>query len=237
MLLRFWTSRIVTIKNVNNPQAKLGLVLEEEVTAPSVPKSDKRVEFGLGFSDELLRTSLMAVWELMRPSWCPSPNADSILRATQDVQRELNADCNLRDLIIIYNVMITASRSNGEDKVELPGWGPEDWVKPGSCLAEVCGLEGHVCGGLDCVKTLEKQHKQLMVLFGNVVMKARTEAELIADCHGGTEVNLVTALGFYSMFSSLESLLNLEHKHEMVTAISVEVFPGVLQTEQKYIGK
>ena len=157
MLLRFWTSRIVTIKNVNNPQAKLGLVLEEEVTAPSVPKSDKRVEFGLGFSDELLRTSLMAVWELMRPSWCPSPNADSILRATQDVQRELNADCNLRDLNIIYNVMITASRSNREDKVELPGWGPEDWVKPGSCLAEVCGLEGHVCGGLDCAKTLEKQ--------------------------------------------------------------------------------
>ena len=87
VLLRFWTSRIVTIKSVNNPQARLGLVLEEEVTAPSVPKSDKRVEFGLGFSDELLRTSLMAVWELMRPSWCPSPNADSILRATQDVQR------------------------------------------------------------------------------------------------------------------------------------------------------
>ena len=72
-------------------------------------------------------------------------------------------------------------------------------------------------------------------------MKARTEAELIADCHGGTKVNLVTALGFYSMFGSLESLLNLEQKHEMVTAISVEVFPGVprsvLQTEQKYIGK
>ena len=183
VLLKFWTSRIVTIKSANNPQTKLGLVLEEDVTAPSVPKSDKRVEFGLGFSDELLRTSLMAVWELMRPSWCPSPNADSILRATQDVQRELNADCNLRDLNLIYNVMITASRSNGEDKVELPGWGPEDWVKPGSCLAEVCGLEGHVCGGLDCVKTLEKQHKQLTVLFGNVVMKARTETELIADCH------------------------------------------------------
>ena len=39
-----------------------------------------------------------------------------------------------------------------------------------------------------------------------------------------TEVNLVTALGFYSMFGSLESLLNLEQKHEM-------------QTEQKHIGK
>ena len=35
------------------------------------------------------------------------------------------------------------------------------------------------------------------------------ETELIADCHGETEVNLVTALGFYSMFGSLESLLKL----------------------------
>ena len=65
----------------------------------------------------------------------------------------------------------------------------------------------------------------------NIVMKAKTETELIADCHGGTEVNLVTALGFYSMFGSLESLLNPEQKHEMVTTISVEVFPGVLQNE------
>ena len=237
LLLRFWTSRIATIKSATNPQTKLGLVLEEKVTAPSVPKSDKRVEFGLGFSDELLRTSLMVMWELMRPTWCPSPNADSILRATEDVKRELNADCNLCDLNILYNVMITASRSNGEDKVELPGWGSEDWVKPGSCLAEVCELEGHVCGSLDCVKTLERQLKQLTILFGNVMIKARTETELIADCHGGTEVNLVTALGFYSMFGSLESLLNLEQKREMVTAISVKVFPVVLQTEQKYIGK
>ena len=58
------------------------------MTAPSVPKSDNRVEFGLGFSDELLRTTLVVVWELMKPSWCPSPNADSTLRATRDVQAE-----------------------------------------------------------------------------------------------------------------------------------------------------
>ena len=207
------------------------------MTAPSVPKSDNRVEFGLGFSGDLLRTSLMVVWELMKPSWCPSPNADSILHATLDVQRELNSDCNLRDLNIIYNLIMTASKSNGEDKVELPGWGPEDWVNPSSCLADVCGLEVHICGGLDCLRTLEKQHKQLTILFGNIVMKAKTETELIANCHGETEVNLVTTLGFYSMFDFLKSLLNLEQKHEMVTTISVEVFPGVMQTEQKYIGK
>ena len=115
------------------------------MTAPSVPKSDNRVEFGLGFSDELLRTSLMVVWELMKPSWCPSPNVDSILRAIQDVERELNSDCILRDLNSIYNLMTTASKSNGEDKVRLHGWGPEDRVKSASCLAEVSRLEGQIC--------------------------------------------------------------------------------------------
>ena len=58
-------------------------------------------------------------------------------------------------------------------------------------------------------------------MFGN---KAKTETELIVACHGGTEVNLVTALGFYSILSCFESLLNLEQKHEIVTAISEEVF-------------
>ena len=103
VLLRFWLSRIVTTRSIANQQAKLGVVLEEKVTALLVTKSDNRVEFGLGFSDKLLRTSLTVVWELMNLSWCPSLNAGSILRATQDVQRELNSDCNLRDLNIIYN--------------------------------------------------------------------------------------------------------------------------------------
>ena len=63
MLLRFWIPRIVTTRGAANQQAKLGLGLEEKVTATSVPKSDNRVEFGLGFSDELLKTKLMVVWD------------------------------------------------------------------------------------------------------------------------------------------------------------------------------
>ena len=98
------------------------------MTAPFIPQSENRVQFGLGFSDELLRTRLMLVWELMKPSWCLSPNADMILRGTQDVQIELNADCNLRYLNIIKNVMTTASWSMRENSVELPGWGTEEWV-------------------------------------------------------------------------------------------------------------
>ena len=111
----------------------------------------------------------------MKLSYGPIPDADSILRATQDVQRELNADYNLRDLNIIYNLMITASTSNRENSVDLPGWGPEHRVKRSSCLTKICGMEGHMCGGLDCVKTLSRQNKQLTILFGNIVMKTRTK--------------------------------------------------------------
>ena len=98
----------------------------------------------------------------------PILSADSILRTIQDVQRVLNSECILRDLNIIYNLMMTASRSNRENNKELPGWEPEEWVELGSCLAKVCGLDGPICGDLDCVKPLAKQHKQLTILIGNI---------------------------------------------------------------------
>ena len=49
-------------------------------------------------------------------------------------------------------------------------------------------------------------------------------------CRGATEVNLMTTLGFYSMVSSIESLERLERARKLVTSLSVEVFPGALQT-------
>ena len=51
-------------------------------------------------------------------------------------------------------------------------------------------------------------------------MKMKTETKYVADCPEGTEVSLVTAVGFVSMFNSLESLMNLEKAHEMVRDIS-----------------
>ena len=64
-------------------------------------------------------------------------------------------------------------------------------------------------------------------------MSDKSRMELIADCHGVTEVNLITALGFDSMTSSIESLERLKRAHGLVTSLSVEFFPGALQTEQK----
>ena len=52
MFLRFLLSRISTIRSTASQQVKLGFLMEEKVTAPSMPKSDHRIEFGLGFSDK-----------------------------------------------------------------------------------------------------------------------------------------------------------------------------------------
>ena len=84
VLLRFSLSRTSTIRSIVSQQVKLGLVLEEKVNAPSIPKSE--TEWSLD-CDSQMGTILMIVWEFLIPQWCPSRNADSVLRATQDLQR------------------------------------------------------------------------------------------------------------------------------------------------------
>ena len=48
-------------------------------------------------------------------------------------------------------------------------------------------------------------------------------------------MNLATVLGFFSRMCSLQSLERLESEHHLVTALSVESWPGVLQVNQKHI--
>ena len=69
-MLRFCVFGLITIKNIDNQQVKLGLVLEEKMTVSSVLKLDNnnRVEFGLVSSDALLRRSLRVVLKMMKTS-------------------------------------------------------------------------------------------------------------------------------------------------------------------------
>ena len=183
--------------------------------------------------DGPLNTSLVTMWELMKPSWCPNPNAGLIWDLTAEIELEGIDDESLHDLAMIHQLLaLKLKRQEDKQPTEPSEWNsPSDWKKEGTCLASSWGMEGHVCGNGHCLKLLNEHHRQLAKWFGS--MSDKNEIELIADCHGVTEVNMTTALGFCTMTSSIESLECLERAHELVTYLSVEVFPGALQTEEK----
>ena len=238
IVLNFWVERIKETGMLMVEQPKLGIILEELVVEPSVPELKGQVSFDCGSWDGPLKTSLVTMWELMKPSWCPHPNAGLIWDMTADITLYLDDDASLHDLAMIHHLLamrLTKRKSN--PSTELSEEGPSsNWLKQGTCLAQHSGMEGHVCNLGNCLVTLSEQHRQLARLYGRLSMSDKSGMELVADCHGVTDVYLITALGFCSMTSSIESLECLERAHELVTSLSVEVFPGALQTEQKIGG-
>ena len=174
-----------------------------------------------------LKTSLVTTWELLKPSWCPHPKAGLIGDMTADVTLDLDDDASLHDLAMIHHLLalkITKPKSNSS-REPSEGNPSDDWLRQGTCLAHSSGMDRHVCNSGHCLIMLSEQHRQLAQLYGRLRMSDKSGMELIVDCHGVTEVNLITTLGFYSMMSSLESLERLERAHGLVTSLIVEVFP------------
>ena len=153
---------------------------------------------------------------------------------TAEKELEENGDGSPHDLAVIRHLLaLKIIKHDDRPRTETyEGTSPSDWMKEGTCLACSCGIEGNVCGTGHWLKTLKEQHHQLAIFHGRWSMSDKNEMELIADCHWVTEVNLMTALGFYSMVSSIKSLKRLERSSGLVTSLSVEFFPWALQTEQ-----
>ena len=75
----------------------------------------------------------------------------------------------------------------------------------------------------------------LVTWFEDITEREKSEIRIVAECYATTTVNLATALGLFSRMCSLQSLERLESEHHLVTALSVESWPGVLQVTQKHI--
>ena len=102
-------------------------------------------------------------------------------------------------------------------------------MEPGSCLDLTCGSGEHTCDGRSCVRIQSFQKEDL------ITEREKSEVQIVAECYANTTVNVTTALGFFSRMCSLQSLEMLEPEHHLVTALSVESRPGVLQVTQKHI--
>ena len=66
-------------------QPKMGIFIKERVVEPWVPELKGQVSFECGSWVGPLRTSLVTMWELIKPSLCPHPNAGLIWDMTADV--------------------------------------------------------------------------------------------------------------------------------------------------------
>ena len=124
------------------------------------------------------------------------------------------------------------SKESGEAMSKL---GSVKKMEPSSCLDLTCGGREHTCDGRSCVRIQSFQREDLVAWFGDVTEREKSEVQIVAECYTNTTVNMATALGFFSRMCSLQSLEMLESEHLLVTALSVESWPGVLQTTQKHI--
>ena len=186
----------------------------------------------MGNGNGVLTTNLGVVWKLLRPSWCPHPHASLIEEVTERVRLAPTEDEDLATLSIVHRLILPQMKEPSE---VTSGTGSVKRIEPGSCLDTTCGNGEHTCDGRSCVRIQSFTKEDLINWFEDITEKEKSEIQIVAECYASTTVNLATALGFFSRMCSLQSLERLESEHHLVTALSVESWPGVLQVNQKHI--
>ena len=104
IVLDLWAERVKDIGILTVEQPRLGANLEERVVEPSVLELKGQVSFECGSWNVPLKTSLVTMSALIKPSWCPHPNSDLIWNVTADVVLELDDDGSLHDLAVIHHL-------------------------------------------------------------------------------------------------------------------------------------
>ena len=231
-LWKLWREKIIEIDSLESERPSLGLLLETTPKVISMPRSNKRVELKMGNGTGMMTTNLGTVWKLLRPSWCPHPHTSLIEDVTERVRLTPTKDEDLGTLDVIHKQILPQSKDSGEAMSKL---GSVEKLEPGSCLDLTCGGGEHTCDGRSCVRIQSFQREDLVAWFGDITEREKSEMQIEAECYTNTTVNIATALGFFSRMYSLQSLELLESEHHLVTALSVDSWPGALQTTQKHI--
>ena len=231
-LLKFWTEKTMEIDAVERERPSLGLILEKTPEVISVPRSSKRVELKMGNGNGMLITNLGVVWKLLSPSCCPQPHASLIEETTERVRLAPTEDEDLATLSVVHKLILPQVKESGEKTNKL---GSARKMEPGSCLDSTSRSGEHTCDGRSCVRIQSFQKEDLVTWFENIMEREKSEVRIRAECYASTTVNIATALGFFYRMCSLQSLERLESEYHLVTSLSVESWPGVLQVTQKHI--
>ena len=141
---------------------------------------------------------------------------------------------DLATLSIVHKLMLPHMMEPGEATSKL---GSVKKMEPGSCLDLTCGSGEHTCDGRSCVRiqSFQKDDLNLINWLGDITEREKSKVQIVAECYANTTVNIATAFGFFSRMCNLQSMEMVEFEHQLVTALSVESWPGVLQVTQKHI--
>ena len=140
---------------------------------------------------------------MLRPSWCPHPQASLIEEVTERVRLSPGKDEGLGNLNVIH-ILILPHRRESEEIMSKLNESPKK-LEPGSSLDLASGGGEHSCDGRSCVRIQSFQSKNLATWFGDITEKEKSEVQIVAECYTSTTVNLATALGFFSRMCCLES--------------------------------
>ena len=168
-LLKFWKENIIEIDPTEREKPSLGLLLEKMPERISMPRSNKRVELKMGNGNDMLITNLGTVWKLLRPSWCPHPNASLIEEVTERVRLSPAKDEDLGKLNVVNKLILPHRKESEETTSKLDKLVKK--MKPGSCLDQVCGDGEHSCDGRSCVRIESFQKEELATWFGDITEK------------------------------------------------------------------
>ena len=125
------------LETINSEQLQLGMILEERVLKPWVPQLEGLVGIECGSWEGPLKTSLVTMWELAKPSWCPNPSAGLIYDLTAEVKLEENDDESLHGLAVIHHLLASRVTKQDDKQPTEPSEGnsPSGWMKESTCLA------------------------------------------------------------------------------------------------------
>ena len=140
---------------------------------------------------------------------------------------------DLGNLIVVHKLILPHRKESEETSSKQEKLAKK--MEPDSCLNLVCGVVEPSCDGRSCVRIQSFKKEELATWFSDITEKEKSEVQIVAECYASNTVNIATALGFFSRMCSLQSLEMLESEHQLVTALSVESWPGVLQMVQKHI--
>ena len=185
----------------------------------------------MGNGNGMLVTNLRVVWKLLRLSWCPHPHASLIEEVTERVRLAPAEDEDLATLSLVHKLILPQAKESSEATGKL---GSVNKMEPGSCLDSKCGNGEHTCDGRSCVRIQSFQKEDLVTWFEDITEREKSEVQLVGECYASTTVKIATALRFFLRMCSLQSLERLESERHLVTALSVESWPGVLQVPETH---